>query len=291
VLHAHQALSPALAAVLAKRLRPRQRVIVKVVSSGGSSDFRLARGRPFFRRRLALLREVDRFVVLNRESAAELHAVGLGRVPACLLPNGVDARRFTPAGAAERAALCTRLGLTADQPVALFVGRLERYKGLDTLLAAWADLMQRGCSSRLLIVGSGDVAAWTREAQAHGVERWVTYLGGRADVVDLYRAADIFVFPSRGEGCPNAVLEAMASGLPVVATDVAGNREVLGEDGNAGWLVPAEDPAALAEAVATLLGSPSMRREVAMAARERILERFDIDRVGAQYLCLYEELQ
>jgi glycosyltransferase involved in cell wall biosynthesis len=151
--------------------------------------------------------------------------------------------------------------------------------------------MQRGCSSRLLIVGSGDVAAWTREAQAHGVERWVTYLGGRADVVDLYRAADIFVFPSRGEGCPNAVLEAMASGLPVVATDVAGNREVLGEDGNAGWLVPAEDPAALAEAVATLLGSPSMRREVAMAARERILERFDIDRVGAQYLCLYEELQ
>jgi glycosyltransferase involved in cell wall biosynthesis len=290
VLHAHQALSPALAAVLAKRLRPWQRVIVKVVSSGGSSDFRLARGRPFYRRRMALLREVDRFVVLNRESAAELQAVGLGGVPACLVPNGVDARRFRPARPDERATLRARLGLPADEPVALFVGRLERYKGLDTLLAAWADLMRRGSRSRLLIVGPGEVAAWVREAHGQGGEGGVTFLGAREDVADLYQAADLFVFPSRGEGCPNAVLEAMASALPVVATDVAGNREVLGEDGKAGWLVPVEDPAALAEAVATLTASPALRREIAAAARERILERFDIDRVGAQYLSLYQTL-
>ena len=290
VLHAHQALSPALAAVFAKRLRPRQRVIVKVVSSGGSSDFRLARGRPFYRRRLALLREVDRFVVLNRESAAELQAVGLGGVPACLVPNGVDARRFTPARPAERAAMRARLELATDEPVALFVGRLERYKGLDTLLAAWADLMRRGCRSRLLIVGPADAATWIREAQGQGVEGVVRFLGGREDVADLYPAADLFVFPSRGEGCPNAVLEAMASGLPVVATDVAGNREALGVDGKAGRLVPVEDPASLAEAVATLTASPALRREIAAAARERILERFDIDRVGAQYLSLYQAL-
>jgi glycosyltransferase involved in cell wall biosynthesis len=76
----------------------------------------------------------------------------------------------------------------------------------------------------------------------------------------------------------------------VVATDVAGNREAVGEDGNAGRLVPAEDPAALAEAVATLTASPALRRELAASARERILKRFDIDRVGAQYLSLYQEL-
>ncbi len=291
VLHAHQALSPALAAVLAKRLRPRQRVVVKVVSSGATGDLRLAQVRPFYRRRLALLRGADRFVVLNRESAAELQAVGLGEVPVSLVPNGVDSRRFTPAEPAERVALRRRLGLPVDTPIALFVGRLEQHKGLDILLATWSDLMPRGHTPHLLIAGPGETAGWTREAQARGLAQWVTFLGGREDVADLYRAADLFVFPSRGEGCPNAVLEAMASALPLVATDVAGNREVVGEDGKAGWLVPAENPAALAEAVRTLLASSALRREVGAAARERILERFDIDRVGAQYLSLYEELQ
>jgi glycosyltransferase involved in cell wall biosynthesis len=290
ILHAHQALSPALAALLAKRLRPRFRVVVKVACSGAWSDFRLAQDRPMYRRRMAMLGAVDRFVVLNQESAAELQALGLGQVPACLVPNGVDARRFTPAELAERAILRARLSLSQDEPIALFVGRLERRKGLDIILAAWAELVRRADAPRLLIAGPGEVGPWLREAQAHGVERWVTFLGGRADVADLYRAADLLVFPSRAEGCPNVVLEAMASALPVVATDAAGNREVVGEDGKTGWLVPAEDAGALAEAVATLLTSPALRREVGVAARERILERFDIDRVGTQYLSLYQEL-
>lgn len=291
ILHAHQALSPALAALFAKRLRPRYRVVVKVACSGAWSDFRLAQDRPLYRLRMALLRDVDRFVVLNRESAEELSARGLGRVPTVLLPNGVDARRFAPAGPTERASLRARLGLPPDEPIALFVGRLERRKGLDILFAAWDALARRQGLPRLLIAGPGEAGPWIRAAQTHGVGGSVMFLGRRADVVDFYRAADLLVFPSRAEGCPNVVLEAMASALPVVVTDVAGNREVVGEDGKAGWLVPSEDPAALAEAVATLLASPALRREVAMAARERILERFDIDRVGPQYLSLYEELQ
>ena len=290
VLHAHQALSPALAAVFAKRLRPQHRVVVKIACSGDWSDFRLAQDRPLFQRRIALLREVDRFVVLNQESAAELPVRGLGGVPTVLLPNGVDARRFKPAAPAARATLRTRLGFPPDEIVTLFVGRLERRKGLDILLAAWADVVRRPPAKRLLIAGPGEAAPWARMAQAHGVGDVVTFLGGRADVVDLYRAADLLVLPSRAEGCPNVVLEAMASGLPVIVTDVAGNREVVGEDGKTGWLVPSEHPAALAEAVATLTASSALRREIAAAARARILERFDIDRVGAQYLSLYQEL-
>ncbi len=290
VLHAHQALSPALAAVFAKRLRPRYRVVVKIACSGDWSDFRLAQDRPLFRRRMALLREVDRFVVLNRESAAELQTLGLGRVPACLVPNGVDAGRFAPAEPTLRTISRTRLGFRPDETVSLFVGRLERRKGLDILLTAWAELVRRPGTPRLLIAGPGEAGPWAREAKARGLESVVTFLGGRTDVVDLYRAADVLVFPSRAEGCPNVVLEAMASALPVVATDVAGNREVVGEDGKAGWLVPSEHPAALAEAVSTLTASSALRREIAAAARARILERFDINRVGAQYLSLYREL-
>jgi len=290
VLHAHQALSPALAAVFAKRLRPRYRVVVKIACSGDWSDFRLAQGRPLFRRRMALLREVDRFVVLNRESAAELQALGLGQVPACLVPNGVDTQRFTPAEPAARAILRARLGFAPEEPLALFVGRLERRKGLDILLTAWSDFVGRPRAPRLLIAGPGEAGRWAEEARARGLDGAITFLGGRADVVDLYRAADLLVFPSRAEGCPNVVLEAMASGLPVVVTNVAGNREVVGEHGKAGWLVPSEDPAALAEAVVRLTSSPSLRREIATAARVRTLEHFGLDRVGGQYLSLYQEL-
>jgi glycosyltransferase involved in cell wall biosynthesis len=109
-------------------------------------------------------------------------------------------------------------------------------------------------------------------------------------VANLYRAADLFVFSSRAEGCPNAVLEAMASGLPVVATNVAGNRETVGEDTRTGWLVPVEDPMALAEVVRAVVASPDLRQKVGARAREVAEERFAIRRVGAQYLSLYEEL-
>lgn len=290
ILHAHQALSPALAAVLAKRLRPSYRVVVKIACSGDWSDFRLAQARPFYRSRLALLRAVDRFVVLNRESVAELEAVGLGGVPTCLIPNGVDTRRFAPATTPERRAIRVSLGLLADEPIALFVGRLGRQKGLDLLLTAWAEMVRRPAPPRLLIVGPGEAENWIGQARALGLERWVSFLGGREDVANLYRAADLFVFPSRAEGCPNAVLEAMASGLPVVATNVAGNRETVGEDTRAGWLVPAEDPMALAEVVRTVVASPDLRQKVGARAREVAEERFAIHRVGAQYLSLYEEL-
>jgi glycosyltransferase involved in cell wall biosynthesis len=290
VFHAHQALSPALAAVLAKRLRPKSRVVVKIACSGDWSDFRLAQKRPFYRRRLALLRAVDRFIVLNRESVAELESVGLGHVPAHLIPNGVDVRRFTPPGARERQIARASLGLSSDEPVVLYVGRLERRKGIDLLLAAWAELMSKGSVPRLLIAGAGETAQWIHDAQKLGVEKHVTFLGSRGDVVPLYEAADILAFPSRAEGCPNAVLEAMACGLAVVASNVAGNLAVLGEEGRIGCLVPAEDPEALARAVSSLAASPGLCRKIGVEARRAAVERFAIDRIGAQYLSLYQEL-
>jgi glycosyltransferase involved in cell wall biosynthesis len=115
-------------------------------------------------------------------------------------------------------------------------------------------------------------------------------LGERQDVADLYRAADLFVFPSRAEGCPNAVLEAMSCGLPIVATDIAGNREVMGDDGSVGRLVPPESPEGLAEAVVGLARSSVLRLEMGAAARATVLGRFDIRLIVAQYLSLYEEL-
>jgi glycosyltransferase involved in cell wall biosynthesis len=141
-----------------------------------------------------------------------------------------------------------------------------------------------------MVVGDGDISRWSVGADRLGVGDRVHFLGGRCDVADFYRAADLFVFPSRAEGCPNVILEAMACGVPVVATDIAGNREVLGESGDAGHLVPPESPAALAEAIARLAGSVTLRRDIGASARAAVLNRYDIRRVTARYLSLYDEL-
>jgi glycosyltransferase involved in cell wall biosynthesis len=119
----------------------------------------------------------------------------------------------------------------------------------------------------------------------------ITFVGARANVADYLRAADLLVLPSRAEGMSNVLLEAMACGIPAVATDVNGNREVIGEEGQAGRLVPPGDPAALAEAIDKFLGGPAFRQETGAVARSIVAERFDIRRVVTQYASLYEELQ
>jgi glycosyltransferase involved in cell wall biosynthesis len=101
---------------------------------------------------------------------------------------------------------------------------------------------------------------------------------------------DFLVLPSQAEGISNSMLEAMGCGLPVVATDVGGARDVLGGDGKAGMVVPVGSSAALAEAITALADSPALRREIGAAARNVIEDRYDIQRVTSQYLSLYADL-
>ena len=139
-----------------------------------------------------------------------------------------------------------------------------------------------------MLVGDGPLR---RELEARSASSplagQVTFAGETADVALYLRAADLFVLPSRAEGMSNAVLEAMACGIPVVATDVGGNREIVGADGVSGRLVPSGDPVALAEAIGTLVGKPALRQELGSAAHGIVRERFDIQRVATQYLSMY----
>ncbi len=120
--------------------------------------------------------------------------------------------------------------------------------------------------------------------------RDVRFAGAITDVAAFVRATDLVVLPSSAEGMSNAMLEAMACGVPVIATDTGGIREVLGENGRAGWLVPADTPDALATAITTAMGSAELRREAGAAARAVVLERHDIHDVASQHLSLYAEL-
>jgi glycosyltransferase involved in cell wall biosynthesis len=157
------------------------------------------------------------------------------------------------------------------------VGRLEPRKGTATLIAALAALRDAGRAFAAVVVGDGPLRAeLERDIAARGLGAWVQMFGDRSEVRDVLAALDAFVLPSRTEGMSNALLEAMAMGLPAIATAVGGNPEVV-TDGTTGLLVPADDPAAMAAALARMLDDASLASRLGAAAR-RVVE----DRYGAR---------
>ena len=190
---------------------------------------------------------------------------------AVVLANSVDLTRFVPAPPSECAAARAALGV-GDAPVAACIGRLAHQKGQDLLLAIWPDVRARVPGARLLLAGDGPERAHLEAAATDGV----SFLGTLDDVGGVYAAADIVVTPSRWEGLSFVVLEALASGRSVVATDVDGMREAIGPGPDApGVVVAPEDAAALTEAIAARLGDPELARREGAWARERAT-KFDL---------------
>ena len=183
--------------------------------------------------------------------------------------NAVDVRSFSPT---------TRLGGTAE---VVGVGRFAYPKDFTTLLEA-VRLVDAPCHVRLAGDGPG-LAAVAAEVGRQGLSERVELLGARADIPELLAHSDVFVLSSRSEGFPVSVLEAMAAGLPVVATDVGGVAEAV-EDGETGLLVPATDAEALARALERLLADGELRRRLGAAGRARALSLFDLPRYRAAQL-------
>jgi glycosyltransferase involved in cell wall biosynthesis len=190
------------------------------------------------------------------------------KAPWQVMPNPVDVRRFTPASEAERAATRRRLGL-GPEPVALCIGRLREQKGQDLLLDAWPSVQSEVPEARLVFVGDGPMRA---ELEGRASER-VTFAGWQDDVSAWLHAADVVVQPSRYEGLCLSVLEAMASGRSVVATDVAGMAETLGE---AGAVVALDDSKGLGVALVERLSDPGRTSREGQAGRVRAQKNHDV---------------
>ena len=205
--------------------------------------------------------------------------------------NGIDTDRFRldDAARAAGAALRARTGIAADAPVAGYLGRIARDKGVAELLSAWAQTRRPGWH---LLVG-GDVddtdppSAETLEALRGAAD--VHWIGEVADAVAFHAAIDVLVLPSRREGFPTAPLEAAALGRPTIATRVTGCVDAV-VDGVTGALVTLGDPAALATAIARYLGDAALRRAHGDAARARVIERFSRERVHALTLAYYDRV-
>ncbi|MCB8982260.1 MAG: glycosyltransferase [Ardenticatenaceae bacterium] len=178
----------------------------------------------------------------------------------------------------------------SDLPTLLFVGRHRYYKGVDTLIRAMPDI-----AARLLIAGDGPMRpAWEALAAELDLGERVTFLGdiGDVDLPRLYAAADVFVLPSnvRAEAFGLVLLEAMASGLPCVTTEVGTGTSFVVQDGQTGLVVPPQDEGALATAVSHLLQHPDLRRQMGQNGRARLLAEFTTPKMVARVEAVYRQL-
>ena len=204
------------------------------------------------------------------------------------IPNGVDTERFKP-NPEDRLRVRKELGVEGF--VWLAVGRFDPQKDYPNMLQAFARVVCRAPDAVLLIAGDGPLRKTIEVmAQKLGIKERVKFLGIRRDIPQLMNAADAYVMSSSWEGMPIVLLEASATELPIVATDVGGNREVV-LDGITGFLLPPRNSEALAEAMLRMMNLPEeKRREVGKAARKHVEENFSLDHVVDLWEALYKEL-
>jgi glycosyltransferase involved in cell wall biosynthesis len=216
----------------------------------------------------------DRVVCVSEDSARLCKDGGIDAPRIRTIWNGIDRTRFGFTGPAHGGP-------------ALFVGRLSPEKDVGTLINAAAIVAARIPSFQLLIAGSGPCAGELSQlAESLGLSRNIRFLGAVRDVPTLLRSASLFVLPSLTEGMPVTVLEAMACGLPVVATRVGGTPEAV-EDSRSGLLVPPGNPSQLADSILKLLSNPAAAREMGVQGHRRVAELFDIRTMVARYEAEY----
>jgi glycosyltransferase involved in cell wall biosynthesis len=249
-------------------------VVLRPEGAGATGDVAWQSWGRFGRTIARRCRQADAFVSISAAITGELGRAGYDASRVITLPNGVP----VPDRPWQRRADWR------DAPRAVFVGRLAPEKGLDTLVEAWALVRQAQPSARLTLVGEGpERPALEAKVAALGLAGAVDLPGAAGDVGGPLRAADLFVLPSREEGMSIALLEAMALGLPLVASSVPGNRRLV-QDFKHGRLVPPGDPAALSRAVLGQWSAFDRAVHMGRAARSRVAQEFSIQAVARRHL-------
>jgi glycosyltransferase involved in cell wall biosynthesis len=293
VLHTHTAKAGALgrtAAALAGSARPP--VVVHTfhghVLRGYFSPFST---RVFSTVERELARQTDALVAVSPQVRDDL--VQLGVAPAkriSVIRLGLDLDRRVAAPADARQTQRLELGLPDDRFVVTWLGRMTEIKRADDLLRAFALVRGSGIDAALLLVGDGPLRAALEALAAElGIAEDCRFTGYREDVGPIYAASDAVALTSANEGTPVSVIEAQAAGLPAVATDVGGVRDVVA-DGRTGFLAPAGDVSAIAERLVDLASRPDLRRELGEAGREHVRDRYSVPRLLDDVDRLYRTL-
>jgi glycosyltransferase involved in cell wall biosynthesis len=282
-IHTHQALWESIATGFGRPLLKGAPVLVQPASAGyyGEAD-EMARTRGFPLLRRFALRN-PHFAAISAEIERQWLALGVPRDRLVRMASGVEAHHFAPGPSP----LDDRL---PPRPRLVFTGRLHPQKNLGTLLALWPNV-----AGSLVLVGDGpEREALQQQTHTLGIADRVHFAGAVDDPADHLRAADAFILPSVAEGMSNSLLEAMATGLPCVASEIGGNVDLLRDDQSGhdlGWLVPPDaPPAAWSVAIIEALSGSATALARGAAVRERVLAQFAIEVVVDRYLELYRRI-
>jgi len=240
----------------------------------------------------ALIRNFHRVVPHATRMEKFLRAAGIPSQQLQVILNGGDFEGFAAPGAKRRAAAQSRIfGNTGDPgTVAAFVGELRSAKGPYDLVHAAAEVKQAGRRVSWLLIGAETEGPELRRlTRVLGVEANMVFLGFVNDVPGALAAADLFVHASHSEGLSRALLEAMAMGLPAIATDVSGTRDII-PDSSYGTVVPPKNPSALAHAILELVDDPERRSRVGSRGHDRVRTKFSSERMASEYDELFTRL-
>lgn len=239
---------------------------------------------------------IDRFmtglsshlIAVSRAIAEQLLAHGVSAKKITVIRNGVDRDIFRPLVC--RAVTRARLGIPHDAELVVNVGRLERQKAQADFVKAAAIVKTRRKNAFFVVFGRGSLEPELRElAQSVNISECLRFIGHEERMAEVYSSADVMLHTARWEPLANVIIEALACGLPVVATNVDGTSEAV-RDGATGILVPPGEPAISAAAVVELLAAPSLRKSMAERAVEDIAERFSIERFVREHEALFARL-
>jgi len=255
-----------------------------VVYTAHGPEFPCRRRQAFFQR----LPLADRVVTVSdfiRRGAVE--GARLDPTKVTTIRNGVDSQRFSRREGGGVGTKRRDIGVEESDVVIGVVARLTPEKDHATLIEAFSHLAAGRQEAKLVIVGDGELMGTLREKTARlGLEQLVIFLGNRKDVADLLRLFDVFALSSKEEGLGITLLEAMASGVPVVATSVGGIPEIV-EHGVTGVMVPPGDPRVLADAIEWMLSHPGEAGSMVERARRRVAESYSVEQMIAEYETLY----
>lgn len=292
IIHCHQAYSPATIGILAKFLL-KKKVVVKITASNEYGEVQEMKRLPFFKIRKKFLEEVDKFILISPQVKKELLGIGMLEEKMVYIPNGIELRSECSFDAISKNTARKRLQLPYRQ-IVIFSGRLSREKSLDTLLHAWKEVNNKVTGAHLLFLGDGgnfrnveeELRGLSREL---GLDKTVHFMGRVDNVHDYLLASDVFVLPSISEGMSNALLEAMMSGLAVIASKIDANNNVIQDKIN-GLLFECKNSNQLSDFIVLLLNETELRRNLGREAKKSAIEKYSMDLVADKHLQLYNQL-